>query len=274
MSTNSAFDTFPDFTVERFASYPGVTLPPPHPAEADTFDRQTLLAGHDQDLIRNSRLTLVGAGGINGATMLGAARMGFREITCIDPDLVERTNLPRQMFYGSDLGFNKAVRLAHNTAAFATDGGTFTGIGVHVQQALEQYVVPTDVLLVGVDNNAARLYCAQWARRRRIPAVFTMLSRTGWRCQTFLQGQRPDDACLWCALPNLDPATAAPCAAAVVSACFLAASLSLTFAYRAILGWPAGMTRINWHDVDLSGQTPDVAGMIQRRPNCPVCGAQ
>ena len=122
-----------------------------------------------------------------------------------------------------------------------------------------------------MDNNACRLFAAQFARRRQIPAVFTMLSRDGMRCQSFLQGPEPADPCLWCALPNLDPESAAPCVAAIISSCFLASSFAVFFAHRALMGWPESVEAFNWREADLLGTTPDRVGQIKRRSDRPVC---
>lgn len=200
---------------------------PSHPAEADIFARQAGIPGHDQEVLANACLVLVGAGGLNSWTALGLARTGARSLTIIDPDIADRTNLPRQLYFPDDLGKPKAGRLARNLVPHALAGGQVTGISLPFQEAVQAFALPADVLVVGVDNNACRLQCVREARGRGIPAVFTMLSLDGLRCQSFLQGPNEADPCLWCALPNLDPEGAAPCAAAIISSCFLAAALAV-----------------------------------------------
>jgi hypothetical protein len=99
-----------------------------------------------------------------------------------------------------------------------------------------------------------------------------MLSRDGMRCHCFLQGPDPEDACLWCALPNLDPENRAPCAAAIISSCFLAAAYTTFFVHRALMGWSAQMERFNWREGDLTAAVPERTGNVRRRADCPVCG--
>ena len=250
-------------------------LPAGHPAEPAIFARQAQVPSHEQDqeILGTARVLSIGAGGLGSFVAQALLRSGCRWLTIVDPDLVDRTNLPRQLYFAGDLGQPKAVRLVHNLAADAIAGGHLHGIPLPYEEAAEQYLLPADLMLVSVDNNPCRWLCAREARSRRIPAVFTMLSTDGTRCQSFLQGPNPEDACLWCALPNLDPERArTPCAAAVISGCLLGASLATFFAHRALLGWPAGAEPFNFRDVDLLGVAPDQQGMVPRRPNCPCCG--
>lgn len=249
-------------------------VPPPHPAEPDTFARHAGVPGHDQRALSGARVLLVGAGGLNSWTALGLLRSGVGAVTFVDPDIVERTNLPRQCYYPQDLGKPKALRLVHNLLGHSTAGARLTGIAAPFEEAIARYALPADLLVVGVDNNRCRLACVREARRRRIPAVFTMLSGDGMRVQSFLQGPDPEDACLWCALPNLDPEHAMPCASAVISGCFLAAALAVFFAHRALMGWPENSGRFNFREADLLGAVPERVGWVSRRHDCPVCGGK
>ncbi len=276
-STDWSSEVFPAFPEVLLSPHPVIEevavepLPPPHPAEADTFARHEGIPGHRQEALAAARIVLVGAGGLNSWTALGLVRSGARSLTIVDPDLVDRTNLPRQFYFREDLGQPKVLRLVHHLAGHSTAGAHLCGIALPFEQALEKFALPADLFIFGVDNNTCRLQGVQEARRRRIPAIFTMLSKDGMRLQCFLQGPDPEDACLWCALPNLDPKSAAPCAAAIISTCFLASAFALFFAHRALMGWPEGSERFNWREADLLGMAPDRIGLVHRRPGCPVC---
>jgi molybdopterin/thiamine biosynthesis adenylyltransferase len=256
--------------VERYHAPP---LPETYGAEVDAFARHREIPGHNQEALASAHLLLIGGGGLNSWVGLGLARSGATSIAITDHDLAERTNLSRQHFFADDLGQSKAFRLARNLKSHMIAGGQLTGIALPFQVALSQIELDADIFIVGVDNNPCRLAAAREARARRIPAVFTMLSSTdGMRCQCFLQGPRPEDPCLWCALPNLDPDHAAPCAAAIISSCFLAGALTLFFVHRALMGWPQGVEPFNWREADLLGLVPDKVGRVTKRTGCKVCG--
>ena len=52
-------------------------------------------------------VTVIGSGGIGSPTTLALAKMGVEKITIYDDDVVEKHNLPNQMYRISDLGKSK-----------------------------------------------------------------------------------------------------------------------------------------------------------------------
>jgi molybdopterin/thiamine biosynthesis adenylyltransferase len=249
-----------------------VTANTPSASPVDAFARHAKVPGHVQAKLERP-IGIVGAGGLGSWTALMLARSGATCQFILDHDTVDRTNLPRQCFFADeDLFQPKALRLIENLRPHAIAGGQLTGIALPFEEAIKQFPLPVDVLVVGVDNNACRLAASQWARKRGIPAVFTMLSQDGMRCHCFLQGPCVKDACLWCALPNLNPAEAAACdAGAIISGCMLAASFAMFLTHRALMGWPKTMQPYNFREADLLGVIPDRTGWIAKRSKCPMC---
>jgi molybdopterin/thiamine biosynthesis adenylyltransferase len=245
-------------------------IKPTHEVEAALYARHEGIPAHNQEILGEANIVGIGGGGLNSNTFLGLARSGAKKMTLIDHDRVERTNLPRQFFFKEDLGHPKGIRLAKNLVDQAAGGATITGIGLPFEEAIQRYALPADIFVVGVDNNFCRLKAVNVARKRKIPAVFTMLSLDGMRCQCFLQGASNSDACLWCALPNLDPENIMPCASSIISSCFLASAFTIFFTHRALMGW-GNIEPFNWREADLSGMTEDRKGMIKKRDDCPVC---
>ena len=247
-------------------------IPPSVDGEMSIFARHDGIPAHNQDILRDARVLCVGAGGLNSWVLVGLARSGVGTITVLDSDRVDRSNLSRQFYESDDLGLPKGPRLARRIAEQAIGGGDIIGIGLEFEDALEQYPLPADLIIAGVDNNKCRLEVVREARRRGICAVFTMLSPDGMRLHAFLQSGSRLDPCLWCALPNLDPEHLLPCASAIISSCFLAAGFTLFFAHRALMGW-GEMRPFNWRSADLSGATPEQIGRVSKRPGCPVCSS-
>jgi len=238
--------------------------------EIDIFARHEGIPAHDQKLLNASRAGLIGGGGLNSAAGHGLVRSGVGHLIVIDPDRAEVSNLSRQLFYKDDLGLPKGIRLAKNLQSHAFAGGSITGIGLPFDLALQDYPLPVDIFVVGVDNNSCRLSAAIEARRRHIPAVFSMLSSDGMRGRVFLQGPSPLEPCLFCALPDLDPMESMPCVSAIISACFMVAAHTVFFVHRALMGW-GSLDPFNWREVDLTGGSPERIGHVRKRADCSIC---
>ena len=61
---------------------------------------------------RQPSLGIVGAGALGNFVGLGLALAGFKDMTFIDPDVIELTNLNRQVFFAGAVGAGKAETLA------------------------------------------------------------------------------------------------------------------------------------------------------------------
>ena len=271
MSTNWLDDSnseLPRIAVEHADGFP----PPDHPAESGVFARHEGVPGHVQERLDDARVTIIGAGGLGSWVALALARSGVRHLLLIDNDVYDRTNASRQLMFPKDLRQPKAFRLAANVVPHMIAGGDITGIHQEFEDVFDAYgAVPADVLIVLVDNNECRLQAARTARQQRIPAVFSMMSGDSMRVHTFLQGSGTDDACLWCALPNLDPTAAAPCASATIASCLMSAAHVTFFAYRSLMGWPVGADEFNWRATDLLTCAPEEACLVKKRSRCALC---
>lgn len=235
-----------------------------HPTEADTFSRQVAMPGHDQEALEHARIGLIGCGGLGSWIGLGLARMGVRHLTLIDDDVFDRSNAARQLAFPKDLQRPKATALAKNLVSHMTNAGILISVEDRFGAKVEYGVF--DVLVVGVDNNATRLAVGRKGLVDAVPVVFAMLSLDGLRSQVFLQ--RPGAACLSCVLPDIDPDVQAPCAAASIASCFLAAAQVL---HLVVAATSARLTAPTWREVSLDGSRTMMA-TPPRRPLCAVCG--
>jgi molybdopterin/thiamine biosynthesis adenylyltransferase len=255
-------------TDSRWLEFRAPGFPPrQHPAEADLFARQSSMPGHRQDAIERAHVLVIGCGGLGSWIAVGLARVGVGHLTLVDPDLFDRTNAPRQLTFAADIGQPKAHSLAQNILAHMTTAGRVDALQAGSDEALATIVSRPDSIIVGVDNNAARLEAAIWARTHRVPAIFVMLSRDGLRVQTLTQTS--EGPCLRCLLPNLDADLAAPCAAASIAGCYLAAAHAIEMT-AAVLMAQYGIP--TWRETSLDGTTERV-GVPSRRQTCSCGGA-
>jgi molybdopterin/thiamine biosynthesis adenylyltransferase len=245
--------------------------PPRHPAEPDLFVRHEGVPGHVQDALTHARIVIVGAGGLGSWVALALARSGVRNLTIIDPDRFDLTNASRQLIFRGDIGEAKAVAVARNVAPHMIAGGIVVAMPVAFEDAIRAHIVGADLLIVGVDNNKCRWSTSRYARRHHIPVIFSMLSLDSLRIHVFLQGSQRQDACLWCALPNLPVDGVAPCASAVICGGLIAAGHVTWFAHRALMGSPPAFAPVNWKTIDLTAASTGDVSTVYQRNECPVC---
>ena len=130
-------------------------------AELDRYARHIVLpqvGGIGQRRLKESRVAVVGAGGIGSAVIPALAGAGVGELTIIDDDIVELANLHRQpLFRERDVGYSKAdlaVQFAHRLNGH-----------IHARPVLQRIdaanartiVADHDLVIDGSDNFATRL---------------------------------------------------------------------------------------------------------------------
>lgn len=79
------------------------------------FDRLIPLIGEENlEKIKNAKILLIGIGGVGGFTLEALVRTGFLNITIIDGDIIEESNLNRQIITNQENIGNLKVKEAIN----------------------------------------------------------------------------------------------------------------------------------------------------------------
>ena len=84
--------------------------------EKSVTTAQEGVPGFDQAALGRSTIILIGVGGVGSQIGLALARKGVGNLILLDHDIVEPSNLPRQVYYPTDVGKPKAYQLAANLA--------------------------------------------------------------------------------------------------------------------------------------------------------------
>jgi adenylyltransferase/sulfurtransferase len=123
------------------------------------------------------RITVIGAGGLGGPIALALADAGAAVTVC-DPDVVELSNLHRQVqFVDADVGAGKAEALAR---AIAARGGVARGVAARFEPATAAALAGDAAVVVdGSDDPATKFAVADWARAAGRPYVIAAALRYG-----------------------------------------------------------------------------------------------
>jgi len=128
--------------------------------EHKRYDRHLLLkevGKQGQEKLKNSRVLVIGAGGLGCPILQYLAAAGVGNIGVIDFDIVEESNLQRQILFGeSSLGINKAIAAKKRLE----DLNSFINIKAYTEKlgtenALELFQ-EYDIIVDGTDNFSTR----------------------------------------------------------------------------------------------------------------------
>ncbi len=222
-----------------------------------------------------ARVLLVGLGGLGCPAALVLARAGVGVLGLCDDDVVERTNLHRQILFGEDdVGSSKvdaAARAIDAIAGRAGGGSATPQLRLHRTRLLPHNALSIvreyDIVLEGADNFATKFLAADACALARVPVVHASAVRWVGTALAVGPGGAP---CYRCLFEDVLPAGDAPnCADAGVMGPVvgLVAAAQVDLALSVLDGSPGGQL------VTFDGRTDVLRRRtIARRPECPLCG--
>jgi hypothetical protein len=99
--------------------------------------------------IGNTKLTMIGVGGIGSFTTFTLSKMGIKNITVYDHDTVENHNLPNQLYRSQDLGKSKVDSISEIVTEF-------TGFKTNPKKEKYTNQPLSGIVVSGVDSMACR----------------------------------------------------------------------------------------------------------------------
>lgn len=169
--------------------------------ERERYARQLLLFGDaGQEKLQAARVVVAGAGGLGSPVSLCLAAAGIGTIRIIDCDVVERSNLNRQILHAeADIGRDKVLSAADTLSALNP------GIRVEPVRAeisggnVASLVAGFDVIVDALDTIGARQHLNRAALRNGVPLVHGAVRGFFGQVTTVVPGKT---GCLGCLLPR------------------------------------------------------------------------
>jgi len=246
------------------------------PQERTRYARHLLLpdVGSDgQRRLRAARVLVVGAGGLGSPALLYLAAAGVGTIGVVDDDVVDTTNLQRQVVHGAaDVGRAKTASAADAVLAISPT----TEVVQHTERLDEAtalgVVADYDLVLDGADNFPTRYLVGDACARLGVPHVWGSVYRFDGQVSVWWAGEGP---CYACIFPHQPPPDAVPsCAVGGVlgAVCASIGSVMATEAVKLLTGIGEPLVgRLLVHDA--LRQTWD-ALPVTADPGCRVCGSR
>jgi len=244
------------------------------PKELDRFSRQIMLEeiGYQGQLkLKNSKVCVVGTGGLGNPITSRLAAMGVGTLRIVDRDVIELSNLHRQtMFNEDDVGQIKVEVAAKKLQKLNPDCKIEAlAISVNDYTALE-VVEGCDVVIDALDSVNARYALNKACVKFGIP--FVTGAAVGVSGQAFTVIPK-ESACYYCMFPDLNEDTMPTCSIEGVhpSILSLVGGIEVAEAVKIILGKTPSLSQRILH-IDLENLDFNSTRTF-RAEECPVCGS-
>ena len=241
--------------------------------ELERYSRQIVLKGigrEGQERFKESRVSIIGIGGLGCFSSVQLAAMGVGFLRLIDQDVVERTNLHRQILFDTDsLGYPK-VEVAQKRLTALNPNVRIESLPLTVnEETADDAVKDVDVVVDGLDHLGPRYAINRACVKKGIPYVYAGALETYANVSTVVPGK---SACLECFTGRLSDENLPTCETVGVFTPVLAAitSVQVSETLRLLLKRePVLANKVLFIDIhSLSFSTVDVV----RREDCQVCG--
>jgi adenylyltransferase/sulfurtransferase len=260
-----------------------VTLPPlVEPADELTTDEIRRYSRHliipdvgvvGQRRLKNARVLCVGAGGLGSPALMYLAAAGVGTLGIIDFDVVDESNLQRQIIHGhSDIGRSKA----ESAAASIAEINPYVDVVVHDVALDRDNVLDVfggyDLIVDGTDNFATRYLVNDAAVLLGKPYVWGSIYRFDGQASVFWAEHGP---CYRCLYPEPPPPGMVPsCAEGGVLGvlCASIGSIQVTEAIKLLagIGEPLVGRLIVYDALEMAYRTINV----RKDPDCVLCGSR
>lgn len=245
------------------------------PEQVQRYSRHIIMpqvGSHGQRKLMQSKVLIVGAGGLGSPTALYLSLAGVGTVGLVDFDVVDISNLQRQILHqNEDVGRPKVVSAQETINAYNPD----VNVRVHEtpinsENAFE-IMADYDIVVNGADNFATRYLVNDACYLLNKPLVDGSILMFDGQATVYLPGR----GCYRCLFPAPPPPGAVPnCAEAGVLGAItgLVGSIQATETLKLILD--IGDT-LSGRLLLVDALTMDFRTVkIRQNPNCPLCGAE
>lgn len=243
--------------------------------ELERYARHIMLreiGGPGQKALKEARVLVIGAGGLGAPALSYLGAMGVGTIGVIDDDVVENSNLQRQVIHtDTRIGMPKVFSAKEAIQA----QNPFVKVNCYERRLTddiaEELFADYDLILDGTDNFETRYLSNRTAAKLGKPLISGALSQ--WEGQLSVFDPANGSPCYQCVFPEAPaPGLAPSCAEAGVSAALpgVIGSMMAQEAMKLITGAGEVLRGEMFMYDALYGETRKIR--LNKRKDCPTCG--
>ncbi|MER3452738.1 MAG: molybdopterin biosynthesis protein MoeB, partial [Acidimicrobiia bacterium] len=224
-----------------------------------------------QQKLLDAKVLLLGAGGLGSPAALYLAAAGVGTLGIIDMDVVDASNLQRQILHNLDRVGERKVDSAKKTLTALNPDVNVVTYDVRLgADNIREIIHGYDVIVDGTDNFPTRYLVNDASLLERIPVVHGSIFRFEGQATVFVPYEGP---CYRCMIPEPPPAELAPsCAEAGVLGVLpgIIGSIQAMETIKLLLGLGEPLVgRLLAYD---ALEESFRVFRVQRDPECPACG--
>lgn len=137
------------------------------------------LSKEEHNQLRQSKVCVVGCGGLGGHIIEMLGRIGVGTITAVDGDLFEESNLNRQILSDeNNLGLSKAKTAKERMAVVNSEINIIPIVEFVDESNAERILSGHDVIIDALDNIPSRLLLQDTCGKLKLPLVYGAIA--GW----------------------------------------------------------------------------------------------
>lgn len=167
-------------------------------SEIARYSRQILFFGKESQIkLKNSRVLVLGAGGIGSALLPYLVSSGVGYVRLMDPDVIEESNLSRQIIYHQgEIGALKGPTAAEYLSTLNPEIEIEWFPGRFNSNDFKQYINSIDLILEGTDDIECKFLVSDISVKTGIPAIIGSIGNV--QGHVFPIAGKPGHACYRC----------------------------------------------------------------------------
>ena len=149
--------------------------------------QMSVVTRSEQQRFKDSKITVIGCGGIGGETIEMLARMGIGELVLVDEDAFDLSNLNRQTLASlADVGLDKSA-VAKEKVRLINPYVKVTNYNEHVDSSnIDEIIGDSDIVIDALDNVLTRVIVSRKAKEKGIPYIHGAIHGTLGQITVFL----------------------------------------------------------------------------------------
>ena len=240
------------------------------------YSRQILFSSigtEGQREIRTKHVLIIGVGALGSSIAEMLCRSGIGNLTIIDRDYVEKSNLQRQQLYTEQDAkerIPKAAAAERRLMEINRECSIKSIVGDATVELLEQLAKSVDIIMDATDNMEIRMIVNDIAVKHEIPWIYGACVGSSGMSYTIVPGETP---CLHCLIKSM-PMTGMTCdtVGIIAPTVQLVVSHQVTEALKILVGDKASL-RGTFLTFDLwKNEHHNIKVNRVKREDCPTCG--